>query len=220
MANDFSFSQVGYNATLLYGGGKYRANVRVSRLNYNYGVTSTESQARDTRAFYPHRRIQGQFAVTVDCKGYKEFTQLMTWLRAYVAALNVQALSAGTTSMMMDVVVPGRNFLRRGVLTTGIDDHDHVGSNLFSPELVFVALNDPRDALTQLTTAGAQFQPPQADPGVTLDFYPVSSMTYTDSQLYDDQGVWSGAALAAIAHESNPVQNNTGGPGSDTAQTS
>jgi hypothetical protein len=190
MSNGFSFQVRGNNGTFAYrdASGYHVAAVRMKILSYNYGVTSTESHAREERAFYPHRRIQGQFRVVVDCIGYKEFKQLMSWLQVYADALLTGAESNSSSVTLMDVSLPARNFRKIGILTTGIDDHDQVGSMVFNPELIFVALSDPADpAISLLKTSDVStFRSPQIDANASTAFYPVTVANYKDSLLYDD----------------------------------
>jgi hypothetical protein len=217
MANGFSFAVRGANATLTYrdAAGSYTASIRVKTLVYSYGVTSDESHARDHRAFYPHRRVQGQFSLTVDCLGYKEFKRLMTWLRAYVDTLLTLAESNSASVTLMDVRVPSRNFHKIGILTGGIDDHDQVGSMVFSPELVFVSLTDPADPAISLlkVTDVSNFKAPEIDANESAAFYPVTVATYADSQLYDDLSRIdpNAAILAAINNGTNFTPSPTGG---------
>jgi hypothetical protein len=207
-SDSFSFSTRGSNGVLSYrtSAGFYSAAVRIKTLSYNYGVTSDESHARDERAFYPHRRIQGEFSVTIDCLGYKEYRQLMVWLKVY-ANLLLDPSSPSTT--LMDVQLPARNFHKIGALTTGIDDHDQVGSMVFSPELVFVSISDPNDSAISLvkTSQVSQFKAPQIDANASLAFYPVSVASYKDTLLYDDLSATS--TQAAIDRILNPKITGT-----------
>lgn len=213
MANGFTFQVKGANATLAYSdsGGLHTASIRVKNLSYNYGVSSTESHARDDRAFYPHRRVQGQFKIIADCIHYKEFNQLMAWLRVYAEVLSNAASSSSSAVTQMDVRVPSRNFHRTGILTTGIDDHDQTGSMVFNPELVFVSISDPADKITSLLTPAqaSTFSGPQIDSKATLAFYPVSSVNYKDALLYDDLSGLDKLALAVLGVNPSFDPNNT-----------
>ena len=112
----------------------------------------------------------------------------MTWLKAYADSL-LQAAESNTTSVtLMDVAMPSRNFHKIGVLTTGMDDHDQVGSMVFNPELVFQTLTDPSDPAISLLkiTDVSTFSDPTTDANATTAFYPVTVASYKDTQLYDD----------------------------------
>lgn len=183
-----------YNASLTFrsNGQTNTARVRISRTSYVYGVNSTESHARLDRAFYPHRRALGQFAVTVDCIGYAEFRKFMNWLREYAHEMFRGQVGNKKGAATMEVFVPSRNFHMIGVLTTGIDDHDHVGSMLFQPVLTFMLLKDFNDSSTAIvsTDSISKFRLPAKDREDMLAFFPGSTSRYhdTDSSIYDDPG--------------------------------
>jgi hypothetical protein len=205
MGNGFSFKVNGSNGTLSYrdSQGYHSASLRVKKLSYNYGVTSDESHAREERAFYPHRRVQGQFSLTIDCVGYREFKQLMSWLLAYTDELLTGAERDSSNVSLMDVSCPVRNFHKIGILTSGIDDHTQVGAMVFNPELIFVALSDPQDPAISLirTSDVSQFASPQIDANLTTSFYPVTVANYKDSLLYDDLSALNkDAAVAALVN--------------------
>jgi hypothetical protein len=210
MASGFSFKVRGANGSLSYrdSGGFRTAAVRMKTLSYNYGVASEESHAREERAFYPHRRVQGQFRIVVDCIGYREFKQLMSWLQIYASGLLAGAEGDSSNVSLMDVALPARNFHKIGILTTGIDDHTQVGAMVFDPELVFVALSDPQDPAISLlkTSQVSQFRSPQIDANLSTAFYPVTVANYKDSLLYDDlSAVNKDAAVTAAINPVNPV---------------
>lgn len=173
----------GANATFSYAGS--RADLRVTGVAYTYGVVSEESHARQTRAFYPHRRSQGEFDITLQLKGYREFRQVMDWFRNYTAQVMSQAMGDQSQQLPMTVSIPVRGFLRQGILTTGISDNDHVGSMVFSPTISFISVIDPKDPLSSVYAAPSTFAGPQVDANASLAFYPSSTSKYHDSQLYD-----------------------------------
>jgi hypothetical protein len=215
---DFSFAHTGANTKISYAGnsGTATASVRTSKLSYNYGVTSTESQSRNQRGFYPHRRAQGQFSMTVDCKGYTEFKQLMKFFANYKLVLDGQFNSSGLP-VTMTVSCPVRNFTRVGIPTSGMDDHDQTGSMVFSPELVFVSVADPKDKVTtQLTKTNqlSRFTAPEHAPSGQKDFYPSSTLSLKDQALYDDLSALNavGASVLGIIYsQSNPDALNAVG---------
>lgn len=201
-----NFSVRQSNARLVYTqGGSHIAQMRCSRLSLTYGVNATESHARRTRAFYPYLRIQGGFALTLDFIGWREYDAGMAWFLQYAADM----LNAKNPSPMM-VRVDSRNFVRLGIPTTGIGFGDHVGAMVFSPTIMFLSVNDPRDAKTNLLKTSSASQ---SDLGndKALDqvkaptaewFYPESKLNLPGSSqkfLYD-------AAAAAAADAAAGVQ--------------
>lgn len=193
MANGFSFAVRGSNGTMSYTDNTkttFTASVRIKTLTYNYGVASDESHARENRAFYPHRREAGQFAVTLDCIGYKEFKQAMGWLQSYADATLSGAEANSAIVSSMDVSIPARKFHRQGILTTGIDDHNQTASMVFNPELVFLTISDRNDAAIPLITqtSASTFSKPQNTTAGINAFYPASNASFKDSLLYDVPG--------------------------------
>lgn len=182
------------NATLNYddeNGKGHSAAVRISQTSYLYGVNSTESHSRLYRAFYPHRRSLGKFALTIDAKGYIEFRNLMNWLRAYAASVFAAQTGNNKGAITMEVNMPSRNFHLIGMLTSGIDDHDQVGSMVFSPQLQFMMLKDFNIANSEITTLSqvSQFVAPSVDFNNqgSLSYFPISISQYHDqanSQIY------------------------------------
>lgn len=190
-----------------YGGKVHTAYVRISKTNYSYSVTSTESHARLYRAFYPHRRALGNFVVQVDAIGYTEFRAFMNWLRAYANNMFEGQTGDARGALPMEVLMPSRHFHMYGILTEGIDDHDQVGSMVFSPQLKFMTLKDFHDKGTAIvaTDQTSQFSEPARSlsttvtrgkgkhkhtvhiPSSTAVFYPVTASQYRDkdSQIYD-----------------------------------
>lgn len=209
--NDFSFSVKGNNAVLAYmgpGGTFATANIRVSKYSAEFGVTATESHARDERAFYPHRRIHGFFYVQVDCIHYSEYTQLMKWLRNYATRLLNAA--DGKIAIPMHFAMKSRNVNRLGILCEGIADHDNVGSMVFEVPLKFVTLSVPNDPAIPLLFPQdtSEFQSPRVAPATSSSFYPVTGNTIVDSNLYDNLNKIDPTQV----DPTNPPPPPTGGP--------
>jgi hypothetical protein len=164
----------------------YSARVRVPSYSAEFGVTATESHARDERAFYPHRRIHGNFTVTIECVHYREFQQLMRWLNHYAAHLLDS--TEGKIAMPMHFAMASRNVNRLGILISGISDHDNVGSMVFSVPLTFITLSVPNDpAIPMLYPQNtSEFQSPRVDPNISQSFYPVTGNSIVDSNIYDN----------------------------------
>lgn len=188
MPNDFSFSHRGNNSVLAYQVGRhiYSARVRVPKYAAEFGVTATESHARDERAFYPHRRIHGNFYVTVECIHYNEFKQLMRWLQNY--ASHLLDTNNGRIAMPMHFAMSSRNINRLGILLSGISDHDNIGSMVFEVPLEFITLSVPNDpAIPMLYPQDtSEFQSPRVDPNISRSFYPVTGNSIVDSHIYDN----------------------------------
>lgn len=110
----------------------------------------------------------------------------------------------------MSVSLPARAFTRRGIPTTGITFGDHTGSNVFSPTIGFVSVNDPNDPSTAvLSTAAARHEislvdTHGADPLAVNFFYPDSAVNHPgklDESLYGPTGAvgpTSSAGLQAL----------------------
>lgn len=144
-----SIAVSGANCVLSYrSSGTHTAKLRCNGLSTGYRLNSSESHARQHRAFYPKRRSQGGFALKFECNGQKEANALAQWLRDYArAALN---LAASDVPPPMSVSVPSRDFLRLGIPTVGIQFGDHLGSMVFTPTIQFVSVSDPEDPSTSV----------------------------------------------------------------------
>lgn len=197
MGSNVSFAHSGGNLTLSYTGsnGATSATIRCKNLRYTYGVVSDESHARQDRAFYPHRRAQGQFQVVVECKGYREYKQLQGWLGAYAQ----DALAVYSTNRQppaMTVSLPARRFRRLGLLISGLGDNDRTGSMVFAPLLTFVTISDPSDPSSAVlnSSQASRFSVPKVDAAGSTSFFPSTNARYVDARLYDDLSVVNPAA--------------------------
>lgn len=161
------------NTTLSYQhGGLNQALLRCVRLTTNYAVNSEESHARRTRAFYPHRRSQGSFALTFNFKGWAEYQSAMHWFQAYS---DVVLDPNSTTPPPVTVTMAARAFRRLGIPTTGIEFGDHTASMVFAPTLTFVSVSDPADPSTAILAASQASQTSEPrDTISTVYFYPDS----------------------------------------------
>lgn len=113
--------------------------VRVRKLDYDWNVVATESHGRIHKAFYPRQRAVGQFALTLELKGYREFKPFADFMLAYIRTF------MGANRKSMFVSMPVRGFARYGIPVSGVYDGDHVGSMVFSPTIVFEGMHDPLD---------------------------------------------------------------------------
>jgi hypothetical protein len=220
-----AISQSSANAALSYTVGSVQrsALLRCSRLSITYGLESQESHARQRRAFYPHRRNQGTFALTFDHKGWREYSEAMTWFQAYArSALDDSGNYAG---IAMAVSVPARGFTRSGIPTTGMEFGDHTGSMVFSPTINFISVHDPNDNQTgllgpsQLLNQISRTQENGIDPLAANFFYPDSAVNTPgklDENLYGPTGVLpppSSAAIQALLNStsSGPLSKDRSG---------
>lgn len=187
-----SIALPGANSTFSYAGGN-SAQLKVSQVGFTYGVDSTESHAREHRAFYPHRRNQGQFTVTIDNNQWAEFQAAMQWFKGYAtAALD---LDSSTVPPPMLVSVPSRNFLRYGIPIQGMSFGDFIGSMVFSPQLTFVSVSDPNDPSTAILSTS------QVSGTDTASFTgDVGNYFYPDSRASNP------GALATYLYDQNAAQ--------------
>lgn len=165
----------GENATLSYtaqdanvnirGSGGSSIKLRVRALGHAYGAVATESHARQYRAFYPHQLSLGHFFIQPELIHYPEYSSFMFWFRSYV----FYALKRGASPVT--VQVPARNFMRTGVPVSGGGGGDHIGSNVFSPIIVFQTISDPLDP--NLAKDAATFEYDSNDVNEKF-FYPFS----------------------------------------------
>ena len=178
----FSWSRAGASQVL---------RSRCRSVTSGFDVIATESHARQTRAFYPHQVADQNFSITLELKGYEEYRVAMDYFRGYIQSFMVAAHNA------MYVVVPSRQFARLGVPVSGIGDGDHVGSNVFSPEIVFASVYDPSDPdLVSKSSNTSQYSrfdrsTAEGDPAARF-FYPPSASTNnpnaTGDLLYAEGG--------------------------------
>lgn len=188
---DFSFAVNGNNAALKYSnnGQPFSASIRVKRLSSEFAITATESQSRTDRAFYPHRRSNGKFQITVDCIGHREYKQLMTWMENYADVLLASRSSLLPAFIFVDV--PARNFSRTGILCTGMNDHDNVGSMVFTPTFEFITIEDANDpTIERLSGASiSNFPVDQIKSVDSANFYPVTGSISIDGSIYDSPNI-------------------------------
>lgn len=218
MANDKVYEQPdGTNASLTFNTDASLANtvynavrVRVRKLDYNWEVIAKESHARIHRAMYPHQRAVGQFALTIELKGYREFKPFSDFMWNYIKTF------MGANRKAMFVSMPVRGFARWGIPVSGIYDGDHVGSMVFSPTIVFEGMNDPLDP-NILTTLDQVSSWDYA--GTTGDqanfFYPFSTGSRDSSvraeTLYDAPTGFAAGVSGAIDNAVGTVAGNVGG---------
>lgn len=138
--------RLGLNASLAYvhprGRRVYR--VRSSTLTYGFQMVAAETQARQRKAFYPHKTAPTQFSLGVDLIGYRERKSLMNYLMRYVEYILDPAIKGRRTPQMV-VTVPSRNFRRVGVPVTGYEFGDNLGLMVAKPQIVFETAGEPWD---------------------------------------------------------------------------
>lgn len=169
----------GNNTILYYPGATigYSIFVRTRELLHGWDVIATESHARADRAFYPHQRSVGKFSIKLELNGYNEYKSFMNYMLGYV---NLVASADAPVLYPMQVSVWPYNFNRNAIPIKGMADGDHVGSQVFTPTLVFQTLSDTGDP-TVLTASSPQVsqvtQPTQGGASgtdVRNFFYPFS----------------------------------------------
>jgi hypothetical protein len=134
----------GLNCTLSYMKGKTRHayRVRANILTHGMKVIYDESDARVRHALYPHRLSSAQFTIGVELIGTPERKSLSDWLASYADAVLDLDLASGEFPSML-VVIPKRNFVRRGVPLSGFEWGDHVGAMVFTPQITFETAAEP-----------------------------------------------------------------------------
>lgn len=130
--------RAGLNCTLSYSysGKTYAFQVRAQEIAYGSRMVAEEAQARTRRAYYPHQVSSIPFSVTPIIKGYAERTAFSNFLGDYVKRIQDPSLSVSSFPTMK-VVCAARSFQRWGVPTSGIEWGDHIGSMVWTPQVVF-----------------------------------------------------------------------------------
>jgi hypothetical protein len=131
-------ARAGLNCTLSYSysGKTYAFQIRAQEIAYGSRMVAEEAQARTRRAYYPHQVSSIPFSVTPIIKGYAERTAFSNFLGDYVKRIQDPSLSVSSFPTMK-VVCAARSFQRWGVPTSGIEWGDHVGSMVWTPQVVF-----------------------------------------------------------------------------------
>lgn len=167
----------GTNATLSYSNPGSQSSAdnslkcRVRTLSHSFEVVATESHARIHRAFYPHQRAVGRFALMMELKGYVEYAAFMDFMKSYMNTF----LTVSRFAMLAEV--PVRNFSQWGIPVHGVSFGDHVGSMVFKTTIIFESVHDPNDPVIFTPGSGNVSDTDLA--GVTGDqatfFYPFST---------------------------------------------
>lgn len=197
----------GHNCVLSYTfqNNTFTARVRSPKVSMDWDVVSTESHARQFRAFYPHQRTQGSFGVVVECVGWPEFRQLSAWLRTY--AKRVLYIDPVTRALPppMTVQIDSRDFLRSGFLTTGIGYGDHIGSMVFAPELTFVSVADPNDPIANILKLNqASAQDLRGVEQIQREWFYPGSTKYS-AQSVQDEILYGVIQQIVDSHDDDPV---------------
>lgn len=131
-------ARAGLNANLSYSynGKKYAFALRVKEIAHGSRMVADESQARNRRAYYPHKVSSMPFSVVPIIKGYQERVQFSNYLADYIRRVQDPSLSVSKFPTMR-VTVASRNFERYGVPIDGIEWGDHVGSMVWNPRVTF-----------------------------------------------------------------------------------
>lgn len=131
-------ARAGLNTTLSYShnGKKYAFSLRVKEIAHGSRMVADESQARNRRAYYPHKVSSMPFSLVPIIKGYQERVQFSNFLADYIRRVQDPSLSVSKFPTMR-VICAVRNFERYGVPVDGIEWGDHVGSMIWNPRITF-----------------------------------------------------------------------------------
>jgi hypothetical protein len=192
----------GLNAVLSYPGADgavHAFRVRAERLTHDLKPVYAESSARTRRALYPHRMSDTRFALGLVLVNQAERQALTGFLGDFCVAL---LTSASAAAPVMDVSVPVRGFVRRGIPLSGFEWGARVGQSVFRPTVVFETSWNPIDGPSDAVPSGLPSTGAVGDPAVQY-FFP------SGTQLSGDQaaGALPGWAqvLAGIAHLLDPA---------------
>lgn len=152
----------GLNCTLSYQheNGTTRAyRLRCIGLVHGLSQVASESHARRTRAYYPHRRSQAQFMLTFALLARKrtsehaEYERLNIWLKNYMDYVLNQDVTGRARGML--VAVPVRNFMRQGIPIGPLEFGEHVGSMVYNQTITFETTFEPLDTKFATSTFNA-----------------------------------------------------------------
>lgn len=191
-------ARAGLNATLQWsdGGAPHAYRVRCDMVSHGVQMVYEESQARRRKAFYPHRLAESQFSINVVLIGGKERAHFNAWIKNYASFVLKPELS-GADFPPMQVIVPSRNFDKRGVLISGYDYGDKLGAMVWNHVLVFEATPSVSETHSEWTA--------QSSSDTALQyFYPMSEQL---SGTQSPQTNYNNILTAAT----NAPENNPGG---------
>jgi hypothetical protein len=117
--------------------------VRVTRISYGLEILSSESEARNTRAFYPTSNSEPGFTLTMVFLDTQERDAFNAWVRGYWDAVSANSNIGG----FMTVSVPSRNFIRQGVPSQGLTYGASWNEVSVPAQLNFVGTINPIDAV-------------------------------------------------------------------------
>jgi hypothetical protein len=131
-------ARLGLNCSMTYNDGTSTRGykVRCRAISLGYEMVGEESQAKDSRAFYPHQTAPTQFSITVDVIGLAERRSLNAYLMGYAAFILDPGLKTKITPTVT-VTVPIRKFTREGVPVSGVAYGTELGAMMWSPTIVF-----------------------------------------------------------------------------------
>lgn len=134
----------GLNCTLSYtrGSTKRTYQVRVDRFTHGNQMIAEEANGRNRRAYYPHRTAPQRFAIQVICVGTGEKSDFINWLGSY-ASYAIDPDNSSDDFPSMQVSIPSREFLTRGVPLQGYQWGTHVGQMVWNIQVVFEAAVEP-----------------------------------------------------------------------------
>lgn len=207
--------------------GSYR--VRVETLAYDLKILSSESEGRNTRAFYPQSSGEEGFFLMLLFLSTYERDQFNNWLFTYMTKISANENIGGVVT----VEVPSRNYVRQGI-PTGVLNHGASWNEVTIREkLEFSGTLNPIDAVgvgggirdiggPQKNVPGtSHFEDPNTDLVHGLFYYPASiqsGLGAAEGTLYNgigkpsDNRLISGNSLIPTTADSAQIIN----PGSST----
>jgi hypothetical protein len=203
----------GLNCTLSYtkDGQRRVYRVRAKQVTFGFEMVAEESQARASRAFYPHRTAPTQFAVVVDLIGQAERRSLSRYLMGFSEHALDLDLKQKTTPQML-VEVPSRNFRRAGVPTSGAEFGKVLGEMVYSPAITFECSREHIDWNEDFDISIVQGDLAAVRSEETQYFYP-TGVQLNGNQAPAIQAALNGSAPAAVASQGVRVGNEIGEPG-------
>jgi hypothetical protein len=203
----------GLNCTMSYtrGGTTHAYRVRAGDLGYGVKMVYGESQARTTRAFYPHRTATEQFSVQVLLKNWDERQDLMAWLSDYAHwALDPNVIQQQFPYLTVEV--PRRDFSHHGMPLTGFEWGAHTGMMMFAPVIVFEAAFSPGQTQPPVTsTVINKWAAFASDPSIQY-FYPFGTQLDANAVPQDySQAPVPGSAAPPVPPQIRPPGPSQGG---------
>jgi hypothetical protein len=188
--------------------------VRVTAVSYGLTIKSSESEARNTRAFYPLSNTEETFTLEMVFRDTEERDAFNSWVRNYWDKVSANENIGG----FVTVSIPVRNFVRQAIPSTMLEYGAHWDEVTVVAAMQFVGTINPIDGVgvgDTLPKVGSYYVGPTTDLQNGLFFYP-SGIQVGNGQLagtlYNGTGTPAGPVVARIqglsADGGAPVTNN------------